>query len=124
MSEAGRPARVADIHAAALALPDVSVEGDGGGGQRPAYKVAGKAFVIFRGPRPDAVDEVTGDRLTDVVIFWVADDAEKAALVEDETTPYFTTPHFRGHRSVLLREARISELSRQELQELVQDAWL
>src|SRR4051812_11357635 len=120
MPAAGRAARVDDIHAAATALPEVTVEGE----DRPVYQVAGKSFVFFRGPRPDAVDAETGDRLTDVVVFWVADEADKTAMVEDVSTPYFTTPHFRGHRSVLLRESRVGELSREEIEELVQDAWL
>jgi len=45
-------------------------------------------------------------------------------MVEDPSTPYFTTPHFHGHRSVLLRGSRIGELTRDEVAELVQDAWL
>jgi hypothetical protein len=35
-----------------------------------------------------------------------------------------TTPHFDGHPSVLVRASRIGEISRQELVEVVQDAWL
>jgi hypothetical protein len=49
---------------------------------------------------------------------------DKQALVQDESTPFFTTAHFDGHPSVLLRAARIGELTREELVELVQDAWL
>jgi len=37
---------------------------------------------------------------------------------------FFTTPHFNGHCSVLLRSSRIAELTQQELAEVVQDAWL
>ena len=51
-------------------------------------------------------------------------EADKQALVQDETSPFFTTPHFNGHLSVLLRGSRIGELSRDELAEVVQDAWL
>ena len=46
------------------------------------------------------------------------------ALVQDESSPFFTTPHFDGHPSVLLRAARVGELSRTELEEVVQEAWL
>jgi hypothetical protein len=42
----------------------------------------------------------------------------------DETSPFLTTGHFKGHPSVLVRAARIGELTRQELAELIQDAWL
>ena len=36
-------------------------------------------------------------------------------LVADETTPYFTTSHFDGHLSVLVRASRLGELTRDEL---------
>jgi len=63
-------------------------------------------------------------RYLDIIVFWVPSEADKEALVRDETSPFFTTAHFKGHPSVLLRAARISELTRQELAELIQDAWL
>ena len=88
------------------------------------YQVGGKSFVFFRNPRPDAFDPETGERYADVIVFWVASEADKQALVHDETSPFFTTPHFDGHLSVLLRASRIGELTRQELAEVVQDAWL
>jgi hypothetical protein len=80
--------------------------------------------VFFRNPRPDAVDPDTGERYGDVIVFWVESDADKQALVQDETTPFFTTPHFNGHLSVLIRASRLAEITRTELAEVVQDAWL
>lgn len=59
-----------------------------------------------------------------MIVFWVESEAEKQALVQDATTPFFTTTHFDGHPSVLLRASRIAELTRGELAELIQDAWL
>lgn len=118
---ATRPARVDDVHATALALPHVTVDGSA---DRPVYQVGGKSFVFFRSRRPDAVDPATGERYGDVIVFWVPDEGVKTALVEDPSTPYFTTPHFDGHLSVLLRGSRVGELSRDELVELVQEAWL
>src|SRR5262252_7640834 len=88
------------------------------------YQVGGRSFVFFRIPRPDAADPETGERWDDVIVIWVPDEADKQALVQDETTPFFTTPHFDGHPSVLLRAGRIGELTRAELTELIQDAWL
>ena len=38
--------------------------------------------------------------MSDVIVFWVGSEADKQALVQDETTPFFTTPHFDGHNSV------------------------
>jgi hypothetical protein len=119
---ADRPARVEDVHELAKAMPHVTVvEGSRG---NEVYQVGGKSFVFFRTPRPDAVDAETGERLRDVIVFWVESEEEKLALVQDETTPFFTTPHFTGHRSVLVQASRLGEISRRELAEVVQDAWL
>jgi hypothetical protein len=117
-----RPARVEDVHALALGLPHVTVQHGSGG--NPVYQVGGRSFVFFRTPRPDAVDPASGERLPDVIVFWVESEADKQALVQDPSTPFFTTPHFDGHGSVLVQAGRLGELTRQELAELVQDAWL
>ena len=117
-----RPARVADVHELALGMPHVTVwRGPRG---NAVYQVGGKSFVFFRTPRPDAVDPETGEKLRDVIIFWVESEADKQALVQDPSTPFFTTPHFDGHDSVLVRASRLGELTRGALAELVQDAWL
>ena len=116
------PASVEDVHEIALGMPFVTV--DHGSGDNPVYQVGGKSFIFFRTPRPDAVDPETGVRYPDVIVFWVPSDEDKLALVQDETNPFFTTPHFDGHRSVLVRASRIGELTRQELAEVIQDAWL
>ncbi len=123
MAEDGdRAARVEDVHELALAMPHVTVERGGSG--NPVYQVGGKSFVFFRTPRADATDPVTGERLQDVIVFWVASESDKQALVQDQHSPFFTTPHFDGHNSVLLQASRVGELTRQELAEVVQDAWL
>lgn len=103
-------------------MPHVTVVYGGGG--NPVYQVGGKSFIFFRNPRPDAVDPRTGERYRDVIVFWVPDEADKQALVQDPTSPFFTTSHFNGHPSVLLRASRIGEITRQELAELIQEAWL
>ena len=92
--------------------------------ERPVYQVGGKSFVFFRNPRPDAFDPDTGERYDDVIVIWVESEEEKLALVSDESNPFFTTPHFNGHPSVLLRGSQIGELSKEELTEVIQDAWL
>lgn len=120
--QTSRPARVDDVHKIALAMPHVTVEH--GSGDNAVYQVGGKSFIFFRNPRPDAVDPVTGERYADVIVFWVESEADKQALVRDETSPAFTTAHFDGHPSVLVRASRIGELTYAELAEMVQDAWL
>lgn len=116
------PATVDDVHKIAAAMPGVTREA--GSKENPVYQVRGKSFVFFRNPRPDAVDPETGERYTDVIVFWVESEADKRALVEDASTPFFTTPHFDGYRAVLVRGSRIHEVSRDELAEVVADAWL
>lgn len=115
-------ASVEDVHEIAMAMPHVTVEH--GTGDNPVYQVGGKSFIFFRNPRPDAADPETGERYRDVIVFWVPSEEDKLALVQDERNPFFTTAHFNGHLSVLLRAARIAELTRQELTEVIQDAWL
>jgi hypothetical protein len=103
-------------------MPHVSVVTGPAG--NPVYQVGGKSFVFFRTPRPDARDPVTGDRFDDVIVLWVASEAEKQALVQDPASPWFTTPHFDGHPSVLIRSSCLGELDREELVEVVQEAWV
>ena len=118
----GRPARIEDVDELALAMPHVTVYDETV--DNPVYQVNGKSFVFFRNPRPDAFDPETGERYQDVIVFWVPAEEDKQALVQDEQSPFFTTAHFDGHPSVLLRASQIGELTRAELAELVQDAWL
>jgi len=99
-------------------------------GVRPAdsrptvYQVSRRSFLFFRNPRPDAVDPDTGERYTDVIVFWVESELEKDAILADASLPFFTTPHFDGHPSVLVRGSRIGELSRDELAGFIEGAWL
>ena len=116
-----RPARVADVHALARAMPFVTVETGGSGNE--VYQVGGKSFVFFRTPRPDAFDPESGERYDDVIVLWVPDEGDKQALLAAEENPFFTTPHFDGHPSVLVRACRIGELSLKTLTEVVEDAW-
>jgi hypothetical protein len=116
------PASVEDVHRLAQAMPHVTVV-EGRIGNR-IYQVGRKSFVFFRTPRPDAIDPATGERYDDVIVFWVPSESDKQALVQDRSSPFFTTPHFDGHPSVLVRACRLGEISRQELAEVVEDAWL
>ena len=117
-----RRATVADLRRLAGSMPGVAIERGPKGND--VYQVSRRSFVFFRTPRPDAFDPTTGERYQDVVVLWVGDEGEKQALVADESTPFFTTPHFDGHPSVLLRTSRIGELTYDELAEVVYDAWL
>jgi hypothetical protein len=122
MAARPRRARVEDVHELAMRMPHVTIWPGKQG--NPVYQVGGKSFVFFRTPRPDAVDPDTKERYPDVIVFWVPSEADKQALVQDEATPFFTTPHFDGHPSVLVRASQIGDLTVQELTEIIQDAWL
>jgi len=110
-----RPAAAADVHRVAAAMPHVT-RADGPRGN-PIYQVGGKSFVFFRTPRPDAP-------FPDVIVIWVESEADKLALVQDPNSPFFTTDHFNGHRSVLVRSSELHRVGVEELAELIQDAWL
>jgi len=62
-------------------MPHVTCEGGSAG--NPVYQVGGKSFIYFRTPRPDAVDASTGERYDDVIVFWVASEVDKQAMVQD-----------------------------------------
>jgi hypothetical protein len=122
MAARSQRARTEDVHELAAAMPHVTVVRGRHG--NPVYQVGGKSFVFFRTPRPDATDPDTGERYPDVIMFWVSSEADKQALVQDAASPFFTTPHFDAHPSVLIRASRLGELTAAELAEVIQDAWL
>ena len=115
-----RRATVEDVHRLAMEMPG-EVKVDEG---KVVYQVSRKSFVFFRNPRPDAVDPETGERYDDVIVLWVESEEAKQELLADDSLPFFTTPHFDGHPSVLLRGSRVGELDVEELAEVVADAWL
>jgi len=108
-----------DVRRIALALPETS--------ERPAYGIAAwrvrdKLFVWERPLRKKELDElgaaapdgpILGARVEDLVA--------KEALLADEPELYFTTAHFDGYPSVLVRLERIGE---EDLRELIAEAWL
>ena len=113
---------MADLDELALSLPQVTKELSDDG--RPAYRVHGKLFCCQRGRRPDAVDPETGERLPDVLMFRVPDLGVKELMLADERGVFFTTPHFDGYPAVLVRIPALAEIDRDELEELVVEAWL
>jgi len=113
---------MADLDELALALPQTTKEVSDDG--RPSYRVHGKLFCCQRGRRADALDRETGERLDDVLMFRVADLDVKDLLLGDDRGIYFTTPHFDGYPAVLVRIPQLPRLNRDELGDLVAEAWL
>jgi hypothetical protein len=114
-------ATMADLDELAMAMPLTTKEVTDDG--RPSYHVHGKLYCFHRGLRPDAVDE-QGGRLADVLMFRVADLDVKELLLSDDRGVYFTTPHFRGYPAVLMRIPSLERIDRDELRDLVAEAWL
>jgi hypothetical protein len=111
-----------DLDELALAMPQTTKEVSDDG--RPSYLVHGKLFCCHRGRRRDALDPDTGERLDDVLMFRVADLGVKELLLADDRGVFFTTPHFDGYPAVLLRIADLARIDREELEDLIAEAWL
>ena len=113
---------MADLDELALGLPQTTKEVSEDG--RPSYLVHGKRFCLQRSRRPDAIDPETGERLDDVLMFRVEDLDVKELILADDRSIYFTTPHFNGYPAVLVRIPDLAKLEREELFDLVAEAWL
>ena len=113
---------MADLDELALAMPQATKELSDDG--RPAYFVHGKLFCFHRGRRRDAVDPETGQRLEDVLMFRVDGLDVKELMLADDRGVFFTTPHFDGYPAVLMRIPDLARVGRQELGDLVAEAWL
>jgi hypothetical protein len=113
---------MADLDELALSMPhttkDVSDDG------RPSYLVHDKLFSCHRSRRRDAIDPQTGERLDDVLMFRVADLGIKELLLADDRGVFFTTPHFDGYPAVLMRIPDLARVDRDELHDMVVEAWL
>jgi hypothetical protein len=108
-----------DVRRLALSLPETDERESRGHAQ---WRVRDKLFVWERPLResdlralgPDAPDgPIVGAR--------VEHELAKRALIEDDPEVYFTTPHFNGYPAIL---ALLEKISRDDLEELVTEAWL
>jgi hypothetical protein len=120
-----RKARPEDIDEICGSLPETELGTSWG--DLPTWKVPrgekGKGFVLYRPPGRTAVDPETGKMYDDLVVITTPTEVEKHALVEDESTPFFTIDHFKGFSAVLVQQSRLGEISRDELAEVITDAW-
>jgi hypothetical protein len=113
---------MADLDELALALPETTKELSDDG--RPTYRVHGKLLCVHRSRRADALDPATGERLDDVLMLRVADLDVKELILADARGIFFTTPHFKGYPAVLLRIRDLGRVDREELEDMVVEAWL
>ena len=116
-----RPATPDDVDAICRALPEVELGTSWG--DVPTYLVRGRGFVLFRKPHATAVDPVTGKEYDDLLVIVTPTAVEKQALVDDARLPFFTIDHFRRTNAVLVQQSRLGELGRDELAEIITEAW-
>ena len=83
----------------------------------------GRGFVLYRKPHATATDPTTGEPYDDLLVIRTANPDDKRALVEGGG-PFFTIDHFRGYNAVLVQQSRLAEITRDELAEVITDAWL
>jgi hypothetical protein len=89
--------------------------------ERLQWRVGGKLFVWERPLRPKEVAEL-GDAAPGGAILGARVEhlVAKEAMLADEPEVFFTTSHFEGHPSVLVR---LETIALPELEEVVTEAW-
>jgi hypothetical protein len=83
----------------------------------------GRGFVLYRKPHLSAVDPSTGEEYDDLLVIRTAGPDDKQALVDGDG-PFFTIDHFNGYNAVLVQQSRLGEVTRDELAEVITEAWL
>jgi hypothetical protein len=108
-----------DVSRLALELPETS---EGVSRDQRRWLVKDKGFVWER-PLRRADYEALGDAAPDGPILGARVEhlVAKEALLADDPSVYFTTPHFDGYPAVLVRLDRIGL---EDLHELIVEAWL
>jgi hypothetical protein len=113
----------ADVETIAGGLDEVE-EGTSYGNR--AWKVGGKLFAWERPLRKKEIEALGGFEpegeapAGEILGVRVADEEDKQALISSRPEIYFTTPHFDGHPTVLIR---LDVISRAELEEVIAEAW-
>jgi hypothetical protein len=92
-----------DVRAIALSLPETEERPSYG---TPGFRVKDRLFARIREEG--------------VLLVRCADESEKEFLLRADPGKFFTTPHYDGHASVLVR---LSAVDRDELAELLTEAW-
>lgn len=124
-ADGDRPATPDDVDEICRSLPETELGTSWG--DVPTWKVPagekGRGFLLYRHPHPTAVDPTTGEMYDDLLVIVTPTEAEKQALVSDETSPFFTIDHFRGNNAVLVQQSRLGEIARGDLAAIITDAW-
>jgi hypothetical protein len=94
----------ADVRRLAMALPEVVEKPSYG---TPGFRVRDRLFARLR-PEGDAI------------VVWCDSLEEKDALTRSDPSKFFSTPHYDGHPTVLVR---LEALDDDELWEILADSW-
>ena len=108
-----------DVRRLALAMPEASERPSRG---LPQWRVKDKLFVWER-PLRRADLEALGDAAPDGPILGARVEhlVAKEALLADDPSVFFTTPHFDGYPAVLVR---LEQIGLEDLREVIVEAWL
>lgn len=94
-----------DVRGLSLALPETTERSSYG---RPAFRVKDKVFAcLYKEPG--------------VLVLWRETEEEKFELIAADPDKFFTTAHYDGYPMVLVR---LDAVGREELAELLEEAWL
>lgn len=93
-----------DVRRIALELPATTEKPSYG---TPGFRVKDKLFARIR-------------EEGDVLVLWCEDLGEKDALIASDPEKFFTTPHYDGYETVLVR---LPAVDADELAELLTDSW-
>jgi hypothetical protein len=108
-----------DVRRLALDLPDTHERSSHG---QAAWRVGDKLFVWERPLRQSDLRALGDGAPTGAILgARVEHLGAKEALIADDPSVYFTTPHFDGYPAVLVQLDRIAV---DELRELIVEAWL
>lgn len=94
----------ADVRRVALSLPETTEKPSYG---TPGFRVKDRLFARIR-------------EEGDVLVVWCGELEEKEALIASEPDKFFTTPHYDGHPTVLVR---FGAVDLDELTELLTESW-
>jgi hypothetical protein len=113
------PANFSDVRRIALGLPETSERPQWG---NASWRVRNKPFVWERPLRASDL-RALGDAAPDGPILGVRVEhlGAKEAMIADDPSVYFTTPHFDGYPAVLVR---LDAIALDELEETIMEAWL
>ncbi len=125
MPRTSPPARPEDVEEICAGLPGTWLGTSWG--DVPTWLVPhgdkGRGFVLYRRPHKSALDPATGEEYDDLLVIRTAGPDDALALVEGEG-PFFTIDHFRNYHAVLVQLSRLGEITRDELAEVITEAWL